>query len=295
MPRHAAPLPVPRAVNHARAARLAAALGAAPAPPRRVVVVLGMHRSGTSLAARAVQALGASLGGPLMPGNASNPDGHFEHLDIVAAHEAGLAGMGVAWDACWSALPAPPSLSQRRAAALRDRLAAVLARELAQTSGLFAFKDPRTLRLLPHWIDLLQRLSLAPVWLLCLRDPRAVAASLFARDAIPHAVGEWLWLEHVLEALCRLGARLACVIVYERWLEAPETQMAALAQALGVASCASPFRAELNHEKPQGAPALPAAMMMYEALAAPGADLEALQVQARALRREMARIAGERL
>jgi hypothetical protein len=285
------PVPVARAAHHARAARLAAALGGLAPPPRRVAVVLGMHRSGTSLAARALQALGADLGGPLMPGNASNPDGHFEHLDIVAAHEAALAAMGVAWDSCWSALPAPPTLSKRGRAAVRARLDAILARELAQTPGLFAFKDPRTLRLLPLWIELFAAKGVAPVWLLCLRDPRAVAASLYARDRIPHAVGEWLWLEHVLEGLAQLGPHLARVVVYERGLEAPEAEIRALAATLGLAPCASPFRAELNHAKAEGKPALPAALALYQALAAPEADLASLQVQARAMQREMTRLA----
>jgi len=43
-----------------------------------VVLILGMHRSGTSAAARAVNLLGVDLGAPLLPPRDDNPVGCWE-------------------------------------------------------------------------------------------------------------------------------------------------------------------------------------------------------------------------
>ena len=50
----------------------------------RAVCVTGMHRSGTSFTAKAIQLLGASLGGPegLMAPGPDNPSGYWENRDI---------------------------------------------------------------------------------------------------------------------------------------------------------------------------------------------------------------------
>ena len=63
-----------------------------------IVVVLGMHRSGTSTVARALQSVGVSLGDRLMPAAPGNNDkGFFEDLDIVNFNERLLSAVGHAW------------------------------------------------------------------------------------------------------------------------------------------------------------------------------------------------------
>ncbi len=48
-----------------------------------LIVVLGMHRSGTSVLTRAMETLGANLGSRLMPAAAGNNDkGFFEDIDV---------------------------------------------------------------------------------------------------------------------------------------------------------------------------------------------------------------------
>ena len=45
--------------------------------PRRVVVVLGMHRSGTSAVTRLLTLAGATPPRELMPANPDNPQGYW--------------------------------------------------------------------------------------------------------------------------------------------------------------------------------------------------------------------------
>ena len=196
-----------------------------------------------------------------MRANFANADGYFEHLEIYEAHDAALRRMGVSWDACWSAQKKTPRLSAAAYFETRARLTAIVERELAANGGVFAFKDPRTLRFLPLWLEIFERLGVTPIWSRRVRDPRAVAASLFARDRIPLPIGELMWIEHVAEALSQLGPQsLPADLHYERWFEAPDAQLAALSGAVGRAPTGVLLKARpaLRHQAPtQEAPALP--------------------------------------
>ena len=57
------------------------------------VVVTGMHRSGTSLIASFLQALGVNLGDELIEADANNPHGYFEAKEVVRLHQQMLAQM----------------------------------------------------------------------------------------------------------------------------------------------------------------------------------------------------------
>lgn len=162
----------------------------------RVVCVTGMHRSGTSLAARAVNLLGVFFGSPssLMPPGSDNPAGYWENRAVKELDDELLAQLGGTWDVPpvlargWELAP---SLDQ-----LRHRAANILERdlELAAARGLVGWKDPRVSVLLPFWR------TVVPVdaTVLVIRDPREVAASLQARNQMPVAEAALLWLRYVL-------------------------------------------------------------------------------------------------
>lgn len=61
---------------------------------RRLVIVLGMHRSGTSALSRSLMALGLSLGQSLLDPQPDNPLGYWEDREIVAINEEVLASSG---------------------------------------------------------------------------------------------------------------------------------------------------------------------------------------------------------
>ena len=218
-----------------------------------------MHRAGTSLCTRIVQHLGVALGGPLMPPAADNPDGYQELVPIVDCHEMLLDALGARWDTLHLLQPVPPSFWRGEpAAAARGRLKRIVAEQVAAAGGAWAFKDPRTARFLPLWRQVFEELGIQPVWLLSVRDPRAIAASLLARDGIPAPVGALLWVEHYLDALRHLGPDIAGIVHYEHWFTAPESQVARLAGLLGdapaeaVEAARGAIRADLRHNAPAG-------------------------------------------
>ncbi|MGC8480244.1 MAG: sulfotransferase family protein, partial [Acidimicrobiales bacterium] len=65
---------------------------------RRIVVVFGMHRSGTSALTHALEPLGISLGDHLLgPSPEVNAKGFFEDIDIFLHNEEILRAHGGAW------------------------------------------------------------------------------------------------------------------------------------------------------------------------------------------------------
>ena len=68
------------------------------APGAKGLLVLGMHRSGTSALTRLLNLHGAVLGDDLLPAGHDNPSGFWELREAVAIHERLLAGLGMAWD-----------------------------------------------------------------------------------------------------------------------------------------------------------------------------------------------------
>jgi hypothetical protein len=162
------------------------------------ILVLGMHRSGTSAVTRVINLLGAELGQDLMPpAEGNNPLGFWEHRGVVEIHEELLDALGSSWHDA-RALPAD-WLATAAAKVARSKLVDTLHREFSSTQ-LWAVKDPRLCRLLPLWQLVLDDLNVKAHAVFVVRHPDEVARSLLARDGIPIAHTRLLWLQHMVEA-----------------------------------------------------------------------------------------------
>ena len=167
------------------------------AETRKVILVLGMHRSGTSAVTRCLNLLGAEVGNKLIPPAEDNRSGFWEHADVVAVHEELLKDLGRAWHDA-RALPEgwPLSAAARKA---RVKLARLIADEF-DASALCAVKDPRLCRFVPLWREVLLESGLDAVALLVVRHPAEVACSLNARDGLRCETTCLNWLQHFVEA-----------------------------------------------------------------------------------------------
>ena len=67
---------------------------------KKAICILGMHRSGTSAFARAINLLGAYIGrsDQLMPSQEDNPNGFWEHMAFYSFHERLLGFLSRSWD-----------------------------------------------------------------------------------------------------------------------------------------------------------------------------------------------------
>ncbi len=202
---------------------------------RRVAVIVGMHRSGTSLLARLLDGLGVAFGPGVMTRSVpDNEGGYWEHSDIVAAQEALLDDV---LDRPWHRARGLEPLAGdwwKSAEVLPYRLAltAVLERECAPAPHLFGFKDPRTARLLPLWLDIFRETGFEPAFVLATRAPDAVAGSLHRRQNMPPALGRLLWLQHTLEAVSQLDGSVRAVVDYDELLADPGTVLRRLSLSL---------------------------------------------------------------
>jgi hypothetical protein len=193
-----------------------------------IVCVLGMHRSGTSLTARIINLLGVDLGtaDELMEPDETNVAGFWEHTEIVDLNEQLLARLGGSWDQ-------PPQLSpgwegDPGLADLRRQAQSIL--ERFEGVELWGWKDPRTCLTLPFW----QTLITQPIsYILCLRNPVEVAASLAQRDGFDFEKSVRLWATYTQLALEYTASRPRHFIFYEDFLREAQTTRRSLARFLG--------------------------------------------------------------
>jgi hypothetical protein len=158
----------------------------------RLILVLGMHRSGTSLITKSLECLGVSLGDDSAWGGHDNVTGHWESQAVLTIDEAVLRRYRLTWDASFRFADAGnPILSDLSAWASR-----MLAAKLAQFP-LLAIKEPRMCRLLPFWRPVFARVGCEVSVVHVIRHPMAVARSLAARNGITTERGLALWREHV--------------------------------------------------------------------------------------------------
>ncbi|MGI8740370.1 MAG: glycosyltransferase [Gammaproteobacteria bacterium] len=163
-----------------------------------IIVILGMHRSGTSAVARVCNLLGAQIGEQLMPpSEGNNPAGFWELDEVRVIHDELLQARGSSWDAT---APLPANWWRNSVVSeFRDRLIHVVREEFAG-AALACLKDPRMCRLMPLWKGIFDEIKWEPHYLLPVRNPLDVARSLSARDGLHHCQSHLLWLRHVLEA-----------------------------------------------------------------------------------------------
>src|SRR5579863_8666226 len=105
------------------------------------VLVLGMHRSGTSALAGALQSMGYDVGpdDDVMPADLGNPEGYFELLSVVRANDDLLAHFGGRWD---SPPVLNPDWTNDEAATAFVAAGRVMVEELFENDH-YLLKDPR--------------------------------------------------------------------------------------------------------------------------------------------------------
>ncbi|MBI4568166.1 MAG: hypothetical protein HY719_07190, partial [Planctomycetes bacterium] len=194
---------------------LEAAPEAVVSPRKRAVLILGVHRSGTSAVTRVVNLLGAALPTRLMPAAADNEAGFWESADLMEIHEAALASAGATWQEV-SAVPRTWFESDA-AREFRDRLVAVLRHDFQQC-GMFVIKDPRMCLLAPLWRQALAAFDAEPCYVIPVRNPLEVAASLKKRDALPFARSLLLWVTNFIEAETETRGAARAIVRYEQLL-----------------------------------------------------------------------------
>lgn len=158
------------------------------------ILVLGMHRSGTSALARTLALAGAGLPATLVPPTPGDNDlGYWESMQIVQFHERLFRKLGTAM------LEPTPTEESWFASPDAQVEVETLARLLEAEWGdhpCWVVKEPRACRFIPIWREALESIGRRAVVVVPLREPAEVASSLSRRDGFPRPVAERLWALH---------------------------------------------------------------------------------------------------
>ena len=194
-------------------------------PGRKALLVLGMHRSGTSALAGVLVRLGIEAPRTLMPPNDANPAGFWESEPIVAFHDRTLRERGTSWDA-WTRVADEQTAGDAE-------LSRLIEAEFAGASQ-FAVKDPRMCRLVPLWQRVLAAAQISPAIVLVTRGAADVCRSLAMRDGIPEVFSSLMWLRHVLDAEHTTRGLPRTIVAYDDLLTDWRKVTARIAVDLGV-------------------------------------------------------------
>ncbi len=205
-----------------------------------VILILGMHRSGTSALTRVINLLGAALPRALLGQNASNTRGHWESELMIAEHDALLAELGSSWTD-WRQLKWPRKGS-RKDKDIRESFVQRLSDDFDIKNEVVVVKEPRMCRFSEPYIETLEaeKLNVYPV--LMVRNPLEVAASLQARDGITKLDGLYLWLTHMLEAEFASRGKPRSFIYYDDLIQSPVESIEEISRAICETGIALPFK-----------------------------------------------------
>lgn len=234
----------------------------------RIVVVLGMHRSGTSVIARGLQVLGVDLGDKLIGGIAGNNEkGFWEDAEINDFNNALLLKLGSAWDRL-NAIDEVALLSQEFASERKQAIE--LLRGKLHSDSIFAFKDPRTAVLLPFWQFVFDALGLSPSYLIAVRNPLEVAESLKRRDGISLLKGMLLWVKYSVAAVRGTQGSRRIFVSYAAMMQNPLLQLQRISHALDLPAPESNQQALFEYTEEFLSPELRHNVSAVDALLAPG-------------------------
>ncbi|MEM7238622.1 MAG: hypothetical protein AAF501_12485, partial [Pseudomonadota bacterium] len=206
--------------------------------PSEVLLVLGMHRSGSSALTRVISLLGYSLPKTLIKDNASNRRGHWESQPLARLDDAYLGEAGLVWSDWTSG-----TLVRMQAAAMRDfeqDLRSLIADEFPAGQPA-VIKEPRLCRFVPRI-----RAALGPDVptraIIITRNPLEVIASLMRRNNLTEANAGLLWLRYMLDAVSGSEGLPRAFVAYDQLIADPLTTLSGVERVLG-----SPYPITLDH------------------------------------------------
>ncbi len=141
------------------------------------IIITGMHRSGTSLTASFIQAIGVNIGQNMFPADIYNVKGYFEDIDFLEFQRSLLQKSCPPEDAGWSDWGWTESeiLDRRLWSSYIPEAKKLIA---GRQGGIWGWKDPRTSLLLEFWHQLLPNAR----YILVYRSPWDVADSILRQN-----------------------------------------------------------------------------------------------------------------
>lgn len=207
------------------------------------LIVLGMHRSGTSSVTRLLNLAGAYFGpeGIATDPNRENPKGFWERRDVREVCDGLLLGGGFDW---WRIADfTPDRIPETVIAEQADSFTRIVHQLDAHRP--WVMKEPRLCLLM----SLLRPALEVPVFIHATREPLEIAESLAARNGFSVPVGLALWEAYTLGALAASSGQPRAHVSYAELLTDPvgvTTRLVAQLEELGVQGLRVPSEREIT-------------------------------------------------
>jgi GT2 family glycosyltransferase len=177
------------------------------------ILILGMHRSGTSALTRLCALAGATLPEQVIASRDGNDAGHWESQRLVSFHDDFLKSLNQSWDDF-----RPLDITAAQKTSYKERFGYIVEQDYGD-ANLIVMKEPRTARFADLTIDALETKGYTVCPVHALRHPMEVMKSLKARNDIPYALGGLYWLRHVIDTQVALTGRDHQIIDYDQIMQ----------------------------------------------------------------------------
>lgn len=201
------------------------------------IIVLGMHRSGTSAMAGVLNALGGYSGKDeeLLPSNHFNRKGYFERFDVIALNESILCenainnipflsecdcfrvkmildGFGWIFGA-WTIINGELIASKKSIKQIKSIIERI--HNAAPPDRPCILKDPRLALTLPQWQHYLGKSAI----IIMIRNPVDITRSLFERENIIPSISYNLWVLYTYSAIVSSQNIPSIIIDYDQLID----------------------------------------------------------------------------
>lgn len=198
-----------------------------------MLLVLGMHRSGTSVTARLLECLGAIQSKKLMQVQLDNPKGFFEDQEVQRFNNYKiLHRIGISWNslgfAKWN------TLSECEWAELEIEAVNIIKNNYSLNNPLSVLKEPRICILLPFWLSVLKKSGYDVKVICSIRDPLSVSRSLNARDGFSITHGGMLYITYWLSILSNIQDLPVAFMEFDEIVEDPARVLGVVSDKLGI-------------------------------------------------------------
>jgi len=198
-----------------------------------MLIVLGVHRSGTSVAARMLECLGAENSNVLIQPNLINTKGFFEDKDIYEFNEfILLPQLGSSWESI--SLINWDNISTQDRSKLISEALEILKRNYSSAAPLKILKEPRISTLLPFYLSVLNQARFEVKVVCVLRDPLSVARSLNKAQGLSITHAAMLYVSNWLSILSSIQNLPVAFVQYDEMLLNPSKELISVASKLGI-------------------------------------------------------------
>lgn len=206
----------------------------------KVLLVLGMHRSGTSALAGTLHNAGYYPGEKLLKPQSDNPEGFWENSDIVELNDELLLRLDSSWDAPGAEVE---KMDMGHLDWFKAQFEAIMSKQFVGIQNIY-IKDPRLCLLLPYWLAAFESKDIDVNCVFIARHPAEVARSLKVRNGISMRLSALLWLRYNLlaERYSRKCSRI--VVTYDALLSSPEE---VLVRVLGLVDPDNQMSSDINN------------------------------------------------